>query len=140
MPKKDFYHKLVKEALKNDGWIVTHDPLYVAGGKWNFPIDMGAERLIIAEKGKEKIAVEVKSFIGLSTISEFHHAVGQFIFYLAALEESDPERLLFIAMPQDAYEELFSGNSFIEEKIVKRYSIHIFVYDTAKPAILSWIK
>jgi XisH protein len=23
---KDIYHNLVKEALQNDGWTVTHDP------------------------------------------------------------------------------------------------------------------
>ncbi len=139
MPKRDFYHSLVLKALENDGWTITHDPYYVAGGKWNFPIDIGAEKLIVAEKGQEKIAVEVKSFIGLSTISEFHHAVGQFIFYLHAIEENDPERLLFIAMPQDAYYELFSDNIFVE-KIVSRYAINLCIYDTTQPKILLWIR
>lgn len=44
-------------------------------------IDLGAERIIAAEREGQIIAVEVKSFIGTSTISEFHIVVGQFINY-----------------------------------------------------------
>jgi hypothetical protein len=50
-------------------------------------IDLGAEKLLSALKGNRRIAVEVKSFVGLSTISEFHTAVGQFLNYRIALEK-----------------------------------------------------
>lgn len=33
--------------------------------------DIAAERTIVAEKGMEKIVVEIKSFLGRSAISEF---------------------------------------------------------------------
>lgn len=26
MPRKDVYHELVKQALIDDGWTITHDP------------------------------------------------------------------------------------------------------------------
>lgn len=39
-------------------------------------IDLGAEKLIAAQRDQEKIAVEVKSFLRGSAISEFHTAVG----------------------------------------------------------------
>ena len=42
-------------------------------------MDIAAEKLICAERGNQKIAVEVKSFIKASTISEFHSALGQLI-------------------------------------------------------------
>jgi XisH protein len=32
-------------------------------------IDLGAEKLISAQKGTQKIAVEVKSFVGVSALS-----------------------------------------------------------------------
>jgi hypothetical protein len=38
-------------------------------------VDLGAERLIAAERNLEKIAVEVKSFLAASTIYEFHLVV-----------------------------------------------------------------
>jgi XisH protein len=39
-------------------------------------IDIGAEKILVAEKGDDKIAVEIKSFISASEISEFHNALG----------------------------------------------------------------
>jgi hypothetical protein len=44
-------------------------------------IDLGAERLIAAEQAGRKIAVEVKSFLAPSRISEFYVALGQFLTY-----------------------------------------------------------
>ena len=39
-------------------------------------LDLAANKLLIADKETLKIAVEVKSFVGLSAISDFHLAVG----------------------------------------------------------------
>ena len=50
-------------------------------------VDLGAEKIIAAERDGEKIAVEIKIFIGSSNIYEFHTAIGQFINYRVALEE-----------------------------------------------------
>jgi hypothetical protein len=59
-------------------------------------IDLGAERVLAAEREGQKIAIEVKSFlIGSSAISEFHRALGQFINYRSALRYEDPERVLY---------------------------------------------
>ena len=41
-------------------------------------IDLGAEQLIAAEKHGEKIAVEIKSFVAVSVLYEFHLAIGQY--------------------------------------------------------------
>jgi hypothetical protein len=49
--------------------------------------------LIAAERGEEKIAVEVKSFIGTSAISDFHTALGQFLIYRIMLAVNEPSRL-----------------------------------------------
>ncbi|RLC08091.1 MAG: hypothetical protein DRI57_24680 [Deltaproteobacteria bacterium] len=39
-------------------------------------IDLGAEKLIAAQKDETKIAVEIKSFSAPSVVSEFHAALG----------------------------------------------------------------
>jgi hypothetical protein len=76
----------VKSALQKDGWRITHDPLLIRiENITDMYIDLGAERIIAAEREGQVIAVEVKSFIGTSTIYEFHTAVGQFINYRYAL-------------------------------------------------------
>ncbi|MCB9297659.1 MAG: XisI protein [Lewinellaceae bacterium] len=56
---------------------------------------MGAEKIIGAEKGTEKIAVEVKSFLGPSMLHDFYKAIGQFGFYYLALSEEEPDRTLY---------------------------------------------
>ena len=61
MPTHDYFHEVVKTALEKEGWVITHDPLIVPFGAINLHIDLGAERLIAAEKGSERIAVEVKT-------------------------------------------------------------------------------
>jgi hypothetical protein len=38
-------------------------------------VQLGAERLIAADKGEEKIAVEIKNFASSSAVSEFHPAL-----------------------------------------------------------------
>ncbi len=80
---KDKYHEQVKDALVNEGWTITHDPYKIKVGKRTAFIDLGAERndVIAAEKGIEKIAVEIKSFLGHSDLNGFEDELGQFLIY-----------------------------------------------------------
>ncbi len=102
MPTKDVFHEAVKNALIKDGWVVTHDPLFIQFGGIDVYIDLGAERIIAAEKKGQKIAVEIKSFVKPSVISEFHLALGQFINYRMALNAEDPDRVLYLVVPNKA--------------------------------------
>ncbi len=99
-------------------------------------IDLGAEKIIAAQKDEQKIAVEIKSFIGASTISEFHLAIGQFINYRYALEEEDPERILYLAVPQTVYNDFFKL-SFIQS-IIRRSQLKLLVYDVEQEEIVQW--
>lgn len=112
MPAKDKFHDVVKAALQKDGWQITHDPLLLRiQGITDMYVDLGAQKLIAADRYGEKIAVEVKSFIGTSTISEFHTAIGQFINYRYALEVQEPERVLYLAVPLNTYNNFSSKHS-----------------------------
>jgi hypothetical protein len=66
---KDLFHDAVRRGLEKDQWIVTDDPLELEWEEVTVKIDLAAERLIAAERGEEKIAVEIKSFIGTSEIT-----------------------------------------------------------------------
>jgi len=59
---------------------------------------LGAEMLIAAEREGEKIAIEIKSFLGQSAINDFHGALGQFINYRYALANIEPARTLYLAI------------------------------------------
>ncbi|MEH2173551.1 XisH family protein [Nostoc sp.] len=137
MSARDRFHELVRTALEKEGWIITHDPYHIDLGFVDFYIDLGAELLLAATKDEEKIAVEIKTFLAPSTISEFHTAIGQFINYRIALEDDDPERWLYLAVPLDVYKRFFRY-PFIQTVIV-RNKIPLLVYDTEKQEIAEWI-
>ena len=137
MSAKDTFHQLVKTALENEGWIITHDPYRIDLGFVDFYIDLGAERLIAATKNGEKIAVEIKTFLGASTISEFHIAVGQFINYRIALEEEEAERQLYLAIPSEIYKRFFKY-PFIQT-VVRINQIPLIIYSVEKETIAQWI-
>ena len=59
---RDALHNDVKLALIKEGWTITNDPLSLEGWRPGWEVDLGAERVIAAERGIEKIAVEVKGF------------------------------------------------------------------------------
>lgn len=138
MSAKDRFHSVVKTALRKDGWDITDDPLHFRFGGVEIFIDLAAEKLIAAEKNGEKIAVEVKSFLGGSAISEFHTALGQFMNYRAVLGKKDPERLLYLAVPQESYDSFFLLE--FTQMMIQQYQIKLIVYDLEQEAIAQWHK
>jgi hypothetical protein len=101
-----------------------------------FYIDLGAERLIGAEKLGQKIAVEIKSFIQTSEVREFHLALGQILNYRLALKKEDPERILYLAIPKDTYEDFFS-RQFIQDSVAE-YQIKLLIFNAIKKEIHLW--
>lgn len=138
MPAKDIFHNTVKQGLEKEGWKITDDPLYLDFGGVEMYIDLGAEKLIAAEKEGEKIAVEVKSFISGSTISEFRKAVGQFINYRIALSQKQPKREMYLAIPNTTYETFFKLE--LIQLVIKTQNIKLIVYDPYREEIEQWIK
>jgi hypothetical protein len=87
---KDLFHDAVRRALEKEGWQITDDPLFISFGGVDMYVDLGAEQILGAERNGEKIAVEIKSFVGPSETTEFNAALGQFLKYQLALEEGSP--------------------------------------------------
>ena len=138
MARKDIIHDAVRNALENDGWTITDDPFYVKieGGR-GFEIDLGAEKLLAAEKDSEKIVVEVKSFLA-SILHSFHQTLGQYLDYRDALEESNIDREIYIALPEEAHNKM-SSYPFILRRIEK-YDLKIIVIDVQAKKVVKWKK
>lgn len=135
---KDAFHEQVKTALTKEGWIITHDPFAIAISEVvKLQIDLAAEGAIAAERESEKIAVEIKSFIGDSDISAFHTALGQYLNYSQALEEQEPERILYLAVPHETYQDFFQL-PFIQ-RALKRYQLKLIIYDPNLEETVEWI-
>jgi XisH protein len=136
---RDIYHKNVKAALEKEGWKITDDPLHIDLEETFIEIDMAAEMVFAAQKENEKIAVEVKSFLGKSIISEFHTVIGQFADYRDALEEFEPDRVLYLALPKNIYHHPIFQGRFIQKRL-KKENVKIILYDIQKEDTIQWIK
>jgi hypothetical protein len=138
MSARDKFHYAVKQGLEKEGWVITHDPLRIEFGEEDkISIDLGAEQLLGAEKYEQKIAVEIKSFLSDSAIFDFHLALGQFLNYRLVLEETEPERLLYLAVPIEAYESFFYRD--LPKASIKKYQIKLIIYDSVNEVIIKWI-
>src|SRR5262245_1178410 len=100
MPRKDTYHDVAKKALVKDGWTITHDPYTLAYDTEPVYIDLGAEAPIGAEKEGRKIAVEVKTFLGRSGITDLERAVGQYILCRSLLRKKENDRIIYLPVPE----------------------------------------
>ncbi|GAB4535402.1 MAG: hypothetical protein Tsb0014_22360 [Pleurocapsa sp.] len=135
MPSLDVYHNLVKTALQAEGWTITHDPYPLSAGGTELYIDLGAQKIIAAIKQNKKIAVEVKSFSGKSQITEFYSALGQYLTYQQGLKLVEPDRILYLAIPTIAQNEVFS--LAITQQLISELKVKLLVYSTSG-AIISW--
>ncbi|MDY7014374.1 MAG: XisH family protein [Cyanobacteriota bacterium] len=136
MAAKDLFHDAVKQALLKEQWIITADPLVIKIEGVKLEIDLAAEKVLAAQKAGRKIAVEIKSFLNTSAITDFHSALGQFLNYRLALQLNELDRILYLAVPKDTFESFFQER-FIQEAI-KLYQVKLIVYDPFQEVIVTW--
>lgn len=138
MPAKDKYHQQVKNALIKDGWTITDDPYMIDYEEITVYADLGAERLIAAERGVEKIVVEIKSFLKRSLVQDLKEALGQYELYCSFLEQTDPERCLYIGLPQEIYDDFFQQKAV--RLVVQRAGMPLIVVNLEGEEVVAWIK
>ncbi|WP_225895333.1 element excision factor XisH family protein [Leptolyngbya sp. NIES-2104] len=135
---KDLFHEAVKQALIRDGWSITDNPLVVRYGPTNLKVDLGAERMIAAQRDAETIAVEIKSFLDPSAVNDFHTAVGQYLHYQLAFRYNQWSRKLYLAVPKEIYETQFEKPLFQDS--IQTYGTKILVYGAENQEIVAWIE
>lgn len=133
---KDKVHEHVVTALKKDSWTITHDPFKILWKKRKLLVDLGAEKLIAAQKDSEKIAVEVKSFIGANDLDDLYQAIGQFVLYRQAMKIAAPERVLFLAIDVQAFKLLFDDED--GESLRANEAINLLVFDKQTEEVVLW--
>ena len=140
MARKDLIHDAVKNALIKDGWNVNFDPFYleIIGEKGHYEIDLGAEKVVIATKKNEKIAVEIKSISSGSLLNAFHTVLGQYLDYKRVMEDNNLERTLYIGVENEKYE-LILKSPFVLRQI-EYYKIPLLIIDKNEEKILLWRK
>ena len=136
---RDIFHVNVRRALEKEGWTITRDPLHIDLDETYVEIDLAAEMVFAAERADEKIAVEVKSFLSKSIMSDFHQAIGQYLDYIEALDETEPDRILYLALPIDAYNHRVFQGRFIQKRL-KNENVKLIIFDPLNDTILTWKK
>ena len=110
---RDFFHQIVREALEADGWTITADPFIIKTSSFRLEIDLAAEQILAAEKGLEKIVVEVKSFLSKSKLADYYEAKGKYDTYKFGLKRKQIDRKLYLAIEEDVF------NSFFQKPFIK---------------------
>lgn len=127
----------VVAALVKDGWTITHDPFVLQYGRVEVRMDLAAERLIAAERGADRIAVEIKSFLGPSPVADFQQALGQYGLYKALLKRTDAERTLYLAVDNDTHRDLFGREGI--QAAVADFAVALLVIDLPDRTVDTWI-
>ena len=140
MSAKDIYHDACVRALQKDGWTITHDPLAISVGKTDLLIDLGAERIVGAERNGERIAVEIKSFVRPSPVQDLKEAVGQYVLYEGALAESpnNTDRALYLAIRDETYDSVFE--EALGQMLLRHSHLRLIVFDPILEIIIQWKK
>ena len=147
MPPRDSIHNIVKQAIVKDGWHITDDPYVISYGERFLFVDLGATesfsldridgRFIGAEYQNSRIAIEIKEFRGPSRIANLEQAIGQYIIYQLLLKQVDPERQVYLAIPDTIYYDLFSEP--IGELVIAEIPLKLVIIDLKKTEVKQWI-
>jgi hypothetical protein len=135
---RDLIHKACREALEKDGWTITQDPFILRPGGLRMEIDLAAEQIFAAERGVERILIEVKSFIGKSKLTDFYEAKGKYDLYKRGLKWSKIDRKRCLAVEKRVYESFFQ-KPLIAETIEEEH-IALIVFDAETEIIEQWIE
>ncbi|WP_088243291.1 element excision factor XisH family protein [Calothrix rhizosoleniae] len=137
MPQYDLYHNEVKNALVKDGWVITDDPFTIEYKGLRLYADLGAEKLLAAEKMQQKIVIEIKVFKSPSLITELEKTLGQYSIYLSLLRRINPERKLYLAIAETVYIDFFLKPAI--QDILSDQQINYLIFDPNQEVIVQWI-
>lgn len=94
-------------------------PIVMSFGERFLFIDLGGSKeqkvpylkegnFIAIERNNQKIAVEIKKFRGRSVVKNLEQVIGQYMLYNLVLQSLEPDRLVYLAITDVDYDEIFS--------------------------------
>jgi hypothetical protein len=106
-------------------------------GKRNLYVDLAAERVLTAERGDQRIAVEIQSFLGPSDVTDLQGALGQFVLYRAIMDRTDPDRVLYLAVSRTVYQDVMSDQ--LGQLARETLRVPLIVFDPISQEIVQWL-
>jgi len=81
--------------------------------------------------------VEVKSFIGKSSMHEFETALGQYNSYLPLIKKLHFTHKLYLAVGETIYQKFFKRKAI--QAIIEWHQLPIIVIDISNEEVVTWI-
>jgi hypothetical protein len=134
---KDIIHEPVKNALIKDGWTITADPYQIEYEELRLFADISAKRAIVAQKDRQQIVIEIKSFVGRSFTHDLQQAIGQCVMYRIFMDEVIPDTDLFIATSKRVYDRHFQQKAI--QFLIRKVPISLIIVDIQQEEIVAWI-
>lgn len=134
---RDSIYQSVKQALIKEGWVILADPFQLEYQEFRLFVDLLAEPSLIAQKGEQKIAVEIKSFVGQSFVYSLQQAIGQFTMYRQFLDKVMPDCSLYMAIGEGTYNRYFEQQAV--QLLIEEIPLSLLVVHIQREEIVSWI-
>jgi XisH protein len=136
MPTQDLYHDVVRDALRKDGWRITHTALQLKAGVESSAGELWEGPWLIADKDERKIAVTVSSFVGHSSPADITQTWGQLALSRPQLHAMDSDRAVYLAIRQATYSACFGGTE--GELLLAKEHMQLLVFDPRAEVIVQW--
>lgn len=137
MSRLDVCHNQVVNALQKDGWAVDQFPFVLVTETRRAFVDIRAVR---KNNGHDEqiLLAEVKCFTQRnSRSSDLYTAIGQYLVYRTMLIENNLIMPLYLAVPDDIYDELFDSTI---QQLIRDNDLKIITVDLEREVIIRWIR
>ena len=91
----------------------------------------------MAERGRHKILVEIKSFLGRSFIADLQAAIGQYVMYRNVIQAQGLEFELYLAISEKVHEGKFQ--SPLAQLIIEENRVNLLVFSADQEIVSAWI-
>jgi hypothetical protein len=137
MPAQDLYHDVVRDALRQDGWRITHTALQLKVRAESRAEELWEGPWLIADKDERKVAVAVDSFVGHSNLVDITQTWRQLGLSRPQLHAMDADRVVYLAVRQATYSACFAGGE--GELVLAKEHMRLLVFDPRTEAIIQWV-
>lgn len=136
MPNQDRYHAIVLRCLQKGGWVIVKEQEFISIGT----DDETNRRLYIDIKARrddaQLVLIEVKG-LERSPVHELMELLGQYLIYQLALDYLSITIPLYIAIPQDAYQDILQH--VLGQEMMARYNVPLLIFDPISEEIIQWM-
>ncbi|MBZ0315183.1 MAG: hypothetical protein K8L91_02100 [Anaerolineae bacterium] len=124
-------------ALEKDGWRIVVKPYSIYVDERSVLADFGAQYVTDTEV-RTIVVVEVKCFSNAKAdLTNLYTAVGQYQYYRVNLKRDKPDVLLFLAIPDEAYQRFLLQPSFLDT--FAETGVKLLIVDTEDEEIVQWL-